>query len=127
MKKSNEYLAEAIKRLGDISDAKKAKMIEITPAALSNYLLGKRIMDDYCAAKVAKILGVNPMDVIAACNEEREKTEERRAFWRGFRSGEAGIQAQAGYATVKGMTTTALSAPALIFVVNAARELWRLC
>ncbi|MTD33916.1 helix-turn-helix domain-containing protein [Paludibacterium denitrificans] len=127
MEKSVDYLKAAIEKLGAKSDTKAAQSLEISKQAISQYLNESRVMDDFAAAKVAEALGIHPWEVITLCNAEREKTEERRAFWRGFRSGAAGIQAQAGCATVKGMAATALSAPALIFVVNAARELWRLC
>lgn len=38
-------------------------------------------MDDYTAAKIANVLEINPLEVIAAANAEREKHAEKREFW----------------------------------------------
>ena len=42
-------------------------------------------MDDFACIMVGRVLGIDPMEIIAACQEEREKNEERRGFWRDFR------------------------------------------
>ena len=117
MERSNEYLNAALEKLALGSDARAAKEMGILKSSLSEYRSGKRIMDDFTAAKVAKILEIHPFEIIAMCNEEREKTEERRAFWRGFRSEVAGIRTQIGHATIKAMIVTAL---ATSFLIGAA-------
>lgn len=44
-------------------------------------------MDDYTAAVLADILEIDPIEVIATANSERERTEEKRAFWRKLAQG----------------------------------------
>lgn len=86
MKSSKDYLEEALMKLGDKPDSEKAKQLKITPGALSHYRKGIRTMDEFSCIMVARLLGIDPMRIIAACQEEREKSEERREFWRDFRS-----------------------------------------
>lgn len=87
MKTSTEYLKLAMEKLEKTSDAQAAKALGIARSTLSEYLSGRRIMDDFACVMVAKVLEIDPMDVIAACNQERERTEDRREFWRNFRAG----------------------------------------
>ena len=47
-------------------------------------------MDDYTAAKVANVLKINPLEVIAAANAEREKDSQKAEFWRKLASGTQG-------------------------------------
>lgn len=85
MKASKEYLEEALSAMGDVSDTEKAKALKIAGSTLSLYRSGDRKMDDYACIMVARVLGLDPMEIIAACQEEREKSEERREFWKDFR------------------------------------------
>jgi len=80
MKGTIELLDEAMKVTGKKSDRQFAVWAEITPASISMYRAGTRIMDDYAAAKIAEALKIDPMIVIAAANAEREKGE-RREYW----------------------------------------------
>lgn len=86
MKESRDYLEEALTKLGDKPDVEKARTLKFSPQALSLYRNGTRKMDDFACIMVARVLGIDPMRIIAACQEEREKSEERREFWRDFRS-----------------------------------------
>lgn len=79
-----EYLAACKKRLGIESDYALAKALNITQQAVSSYRSGRSRIDDDVALTVAEILGVNPMQVIAAANAERAKTPEQRARWTGM-------------------------------------------
>ena len=45
------------------------------------------MIDDYTAAKVANVLDINPLEVIAAANAEREKDSQKAEFWRKLASG----------------------------------------
>jgi transcriptional regulator with XRE-family HTH domain len=63
------------------TDAELADVLNCSTAQISQYRTKKRIMDDYTAAKLAEILGIDPMRIIAQANAEREKNEEKRAFW----------------------------------------------
>jgi hypothetical protein len=76
MKTLNEYLdmAKAITK----SDYRTAKTIKVTPQAISN---ARKIgsMDTDNAVEIAKILDINPSDIIAACNVA--KHPENEGIW----------------------------------------------
>lgn len=84
MKKTTDYLNDAKKTLGVDSDYAMAKFLNVSGATISRYMSGDRIIDDYAAAKIAGALGIDAMIVIAAANAEREKTVERKDYWRNF-------------------------------------------
>lgn len=81
MRKSTEYLNDALELIDGMSDAKKARELGIAKQTLSNYLNGGRIMDDYACVIVARTIGINPMLCICSANYDREKNEERKQFW----------------------------------------------
>ena len=85
MKKSTEYLLEALEKVTGKNDKEKAATMKIAQSTLSQYKTGERTMDDFACIIVAKTLGIDPMKIIAAAQEEREKNEERRGIWRDFR------------------------------------------
>lgn len=85
MKKSVEYLQEAKEKLGCESDYQLAKALKTSHVNISNYMNGKSQMDDYHCIRVAQVLGIDPMRIIAAAQEEREKNPEKQGFWRDFR------------------------------------------
>lgn len=84
MKKTLDYLDEAKNAKGIKSDNAFALSIGITRASMSSYKLNKTIMDDYTCIQIAGILGINPMEVIAAANYEREKAGDKKEFWLNF-------------------------------------------
>lgn len=104
MKASREYLEEALATLGDVSDSEKARQLKIDRSTLSLYRSDNRKMDDFACIMVARVLGLDPMEIIAACQEEREKSEERREFWKDFRK-TLGVQVVAGL-TLGALTMT---------------------
>jgi ribosome-binding protein aMBF1 (putative translation factor) len=81
--KTLEYLDAAKAKLGIASDYALAKKLNMTTTAISNYRVGRSRMDDDVALKVAKILEIDPLEVIAAANVERSKTPEIKALWMG--------------------------------------------
>jgi plasmid maintenance system antidote protein VapI len=85
MKRSIEFLKEAKEKLGCESDYALAKALKTSHANISNYVNGKTLMDDYHCIRVAQVLGIDPMKIIAAAQEEREKNPEKQGFWRDFR------------------------------------------
>lgn len=78
---TTEYLAAAKRKTGAKNSAALAKALGLTGAALSRYESGDRVMDDYTAAKIAEILDIDPMVIIAQANAEREKDDGKRAYW----------------------------------------------
>lgn len=95
MKLSTDYLIEALEKLGDMPEGKKAETLKIHRNTLISYKNGERIMDDFACIMVANQLGIDPLEVIAAANMEREKSQERRDFWADFRR-KIGAMAVAG-------------------------------
>lgn len=81
MKTTVEYLRAAKDAAGLESDNALSKAIGVSRATISLYMSGDRTMDDYTALKVAQILGIDAIEVIAAANHERERTAERREAW----------------------------------------------
>lgn len=84
MKTTLEYLEEAKNAKGITSDNAFGLSIGITRASMSSYKLHKTVMDDYTCIQIAAILEINPMEIIAAANYEREKTGEKKEFWLNF-------------------------------------------
>ena len=82
MKTTLDYLDDVKQELKLKSDYKLAQWLGSQPAIVSNYRLKKRVIDDYTAARIADALGIDPMEVIAAANAEREKDEKKREYWR---------------------------------------------
>jgi hypothetical protein len=124
MRTSISYLEEALERMGDETDKKKAERLKMTPQALWNYRNGISKMDNFACIMVGRYLGIDPMKIMAACEEERAKTEEKQAFWRDFRSTLSGL----AIAAALGATMTA--APDLAqanTVKNAANDKCLLC
>jgi transcriptional regulator with XRE-family HTH domain len=76
-----EYLAACKTRLGIESDYALAKALGVTQQAVSSYRSGNSKINDDVALSVAEILGINPLQVIAAANAERAKTPEAKARW----------------------------------------------
>lgn len=91
MKSTLDYLNSAKKALGIESDYALAKWLGVTKQAVSSYKLGKSIIDDYAAAKIAEALNINALEVIAVANMEREKVSEKREFWRKIAVGSAAL------------------------------------
>lgn len=86
MKTSISYLEDALEKMGDETDRKKAEQLKMTPQALWNYRNGVSKMDNFACISIGRYLGIDPMEIIAACEEERAKSEEKQGFWRDFRS-----------------------------------------
>lgn len=79
--KTTDYLAEAFKRSGASSKAQFAKHLGVNRSAITMYESGERVMDDFVAARIADMLEIDTMIVIAQANAEREKDESRREYW----------------------------------------------
>jgi transcriptional regulator with XRE-family HTH domain len=79
--KTAEYLDLVLKERAKGVNAQLARLLGVHRAAITNYQTGDRVMDDYTAARVAEVLGIDEIEVIAQANAEREKDPEKRAFW----------------------------------------------
>ncbi|MFB0826515.1 helix-turn-helix domain-containing protein [Chromobacterium violaceum] len=85
MKLSVDYLREALEKLGEPSASKAAEKLGIHRNTMAQYLRGENIMDDYACIMVAQVLHIDGMEIIAAAQMEREKNQDRKAFWEDFR------------------------------------------
>lgn len=75
-------LLDAVKvRRGITSDYALAKALGVTQQAVSSYRAGRSRIDDEVALTVAEILNIHPLQVIAAANAERAKTDEQKERW----------------------------------------------
>lgn len=81
MKTTIQYLDEAKVALGIASDYALAKALGIRTTTISNYRSGRNHFDDATAMKVAVILKIDPLEVVAAANVERAKTSDVRTMW----------------------------------------------
>ncbi|MBB5543541.1 DUF3693 domain-containing protein [Paraburkholderia fungorum] len=81
MKTTGEYL-DAVKAKLDLpSDYATAKALGVTRASVSKWRLGHSVPDELACAKIADIIGVEPIEVIAASQFERSKDENARKLW----------------------------------------------
>ena len=85
--KTVDYLNKALKKLDLSNDYALSKYLEIGSNTMSQYRKGHRIIDNYTAVRLAQILEINPIEIIAAANMEREKEGPRREFWAKLASG----------------------------------------
>ncbi|WP_250479029.1 MULTISPECIES: DUF3693 domain-containing protein [unclassified Caballeronia] len=81
MKTSSQYLDAAKTELDLPSDYALAKALGVTPSTISKYRLGRSAPDDLVCARIAEILSLEPMEVIAAVHYERSTDERARELW----------------------------------------------
>lgn len=84
--KPNEYLDAAKARLNLESDYALAKALDCLPNHVSEVRSGKRHVPLDVAFRLAITLEMDPAQVVADLEEQREKNAKRRGFWRSFRS-----------------------------------------
>ncbi len=77
--KTAQYIAAAKKALGGISDYALAKHLNVTKASISLLVNGRSVMSNTTAARVAEILDLDPLKVIADMELERGTNDE---LWR---------------------------------------------
>jgi transcriptional regulator with XRE-family HTH domain len=69
------------------SDYKLAQVLDISKQKISDLRSGKEKPGPYECAKIAEVLGRDPLSVIAQVEAESARTEKKRAYWRNFFSG----------------------------------------
>jgi len=84
--KPSAYLDAVKAQLNLPSDYELAKRLGVPNANIVGYRNGERNVPLDVAFKLAIALEMDPAAVVADLEEQREKNEERRAFWRGFLS-----------------------------------------
>lgn len=84
--KPSAYLDAVKAQLNIESDYQLEKRLEVGKGHVNEMRSGKRGIPLNIAFKIAITLQLDPAQVIADLEEQREKNEARRAFWRGFLS-----------------------------------------
>lgn len=84
--KPTEYLDAAKARLNIESDYALAKALELPPQSIPAMRKGTRNVPLDVAFRIAITLEIDPAQVVADLEEQREKNEKRRGFWRSFQS-----------------------------------------
>lgn len=79
---TRNYIELTKKKLKIESDYALAKVLGVSRAAIGKYLTGERVMDDYTAAKIAQVLDLPEIKIIAEANQEREKDAKKKSFWK---------------------------------------------
>lgn len=118
MKSTISYLDEAKAKLGIESDYGMAAWLGVTRAAVSAYRNSARTVDDYAAAKIAEVLEIDPMIVIAAANAEREKDDGKRGYWEKYYKRLGGIAASIIFAVTFIVTPTPSQAAPVLKAVS---------
>ncbi|WP_216641718.1 hypothetical protein [Pandoraea apista] len=81
MRSTVEYLDAVKARLHLTSDDAVSIALGVTPSAVSKYRVGRARFDDDVCVRVAQILGIDALQVVAAANYERARTDVGRAIW----------------------------------------------
>jgi transcriptional regulator with XRE-family HTH domain len=92
-----EYLEALKKKLGISSDYGLQRPLSVTKQAVSRYRNGGTF-DHVVAARVARVLGVPELRVIADMELERAQSEEHRELWRRLARKVAGVLVPAALA-----------------------------
>lgn len=78
---TQNYLDKAKAKLCIESDYALAQHLGLTRSAVSKLQLGKTTMGDETAIKIAEILQISPVVVLANAHAEREKNPQIAAVW----------------------------------------------
>lgn len=84
--KPSEYFDAAKERLNIESDYALAKALELPNGSIPAMRKGTRNVPLDVAFRIAITLELDPAQVVADLEEQREKNEKRRGFWRSFQS-----------------------------------------
>jgi len=80
--KPSEWLDKTKEKLNIESDYRLAEIIGVGKTAISNIRIRNNGMDNYTACRIADILEINEIKIIADIEEQKEKKEEKRTYWR---------------------------------------------
>lgn len=90
MKLVLDYVEDAKEKTGIKSDMAFGKHIGGTDSMVKQWRNRGSTPEDYYCIRIAEILGIDPLEVIAAANWEREKNQEKKDWWESFRKAHAG-------------------------------------
>ncbi len=86
MTKTQQYFEQVREKLGGATDYKVAQVLDIPRQTASEYVRGNREADTYACTRIAMVLEVDPLEVIAKVEAEAARTPKKREFWKSFRS-----------------------------------------
>lgn len=82
--KSVEYLERVKAKYGLKNDRQLAMHMKLAPGTISQYVLGKRVMDDEACLAVALQLELDPMEVLGAAFLDRAEKTGQKSLWEVF-------------------------------------------
>lgn len=85
MKLIADYVEEVKEKLELKSDRQVGLHLGGSANIVSSWVNDGTRPDDYYCIRMAEILGINPLEIIAAANWEREKNQDRKDWWEDFR------------------------------------------
>ena len=83
--KIRERLLECKVKTGLKSDYALAGHLGIPRQAINELMQGKRHPDAFIAVKIADVLGIHPMLLLAEFEADKAKTTDQRGFWINFK------------------------------------------
>lgn len=127
MRTTLDYLNAAKSKLRITSDRALANWLGVSQPAVTQYQSGRRVIDNYVATKIAVALGIDPLEVIAAAEFEREKEGGRKKYWENFSQEIVGAPASPSISRTGGRqknpAATAASRTTLDYLNRAAERL----
>lgn len=84
MKTTIEFLDAVKAKHGVASDYALAPILGVTRSAMSKYRQKKDFLGDSTAIRVAELLEIDPLIVVASVHFERSKIDQEKALWKGF-------------------------------------------
>lgn len=78
--KSSDYI-DMLKKQEGINDSKAAEILGLTRQAISGYRNSNNEMDDTVAIRIADLLSLNQLEVVASVRAARSKDDEAKSFW----------------------------------------------
>jgi hypothetical protein len=89
MKLIADYVEDVKEKTGVKSDRALSMHLGGGESLVSKWINEGKHPEDYYCIKMAQILGINPLEIIAAANWEREKIQEKKDWWEDFRKAQS--------------------------------------
>lgn len=83
MTETQQLIEEVRAKLGNVTDYKIAQALDLHTEYVSRYVSGDAA-DTYTCAKIAEILGRDPLEIIAQVEAKAARTEKKRLYWSSF-------------------------------------------
>ena len=116
---STKYLELVKEKHGLKNDRQLALHLQMTTGTVSNYMSGKRIMDDEACLRIAMELEIDPLKVFAAAGLDRAAKTGQKSLWEVFLKRTAATSAAAVLVGV-GLFSTPPGAQAASLLTSAA-------